>query len=84
VVRRTEGVTASFIKELLRRALIAVEGAESGDAAQQQAPQRLPERGWLRVTDRHLHSVLDVLLGDGNALTRRLLGAGGNRCAESG
>src|SRR5581483_11439930 len=70
VIRRTEGVTASFIKELIRRsALIAAEGAETPDGA---------GTAQLRLTDRHLHAALDVLLGDGNALTRRLLGAGGH------
>lgn len=79
VVRRTEGVTASFIKELLRRAaLIAVEGTETGD------PSQPSNQGGLRVTDRHLHAALDVLLGDGNALTRRLLGGGGRGAARSG
>ena len=70
VIRRTEGVTASFIKELLRRsALIAAEGAGGSDGAGSTP---------LRLTDRHLHAALDVLLGDANALTRRLLGAGGH------
>lgn len=75
VVRRTEGVTASFIKELLRRAaLVAVEEAEEAEGGGSAQP---PAQRSLRVTDRHLHAALDVLLGDGNALTRRLLGAGG-------
>lgn len=71
VIQRTEGVTASFIKELLRRAtLIAVE-SESSDRGDE------PWSGTLRLTDRHLHAALDVLLDDGNRLTRRLLGGGG-------
>ncbi|HET9169106.1 MAG TPA: ATP-binding protein [Actinospica sp.] len=65
VLHRTEGVTASFLKELLRRAaLIALEERE-GRAVEQ-----------LRVTDAHLDAALDVLLGDGSRLTRRLLGGG--------
>src|SRR5918994_2241315 len=58
IVARTEGVSASFIKELLRRAtLFAAE--EGGD---------------LRVTDRHVNEALDELLVAGGALTVRLLG----------
>ena len=58
VVTRTEGVSASFIKELLRRAtLFAAE--EGGD---------------LVVTDRHVNEALDELLVAGGALTVRLLG----------
>jgi hypothetical protein len=58
VVTRTEGVSASFIKELLRQAtLFAAE--EGGD---------------LVVTDRHVNEALDELLVAGGALTVRLLG----------
>lgn len=58
VVSRTEGVSASFIKELLRRAtLYAAE--EDGD---------------LIVTDRHVKEALDELLVAGGNLTMRLLG----------
>ncbi|MGF1470704.1 MAG: AAA family ATPase [Rubrobacteraceae bacterium] len=58
VVARTEGVSASFIKELLRRA--ALFAAEEGDE--------------LVVVDRHLNEALDELLLDGGTLTLRLLG----------
>jgi ATP-dependent 26S proteasome regulatory subunit len=61
VLERTEGVTASFIKELLRKA--ALVAADEGS-----------ER--LRVTDEHLRTALDVLLDERNTLTRRLLGSG--------
>jgi ATP-dependent 26S proteasome regulatory subunit len=58
IVARTEGVSASFIKELLRRAsLIAAE--EGGD---------------LVVEDRHVTEALDELLVAGGTLTLRLLG----------
>ncbi len=58
VVERTAGVSASFIKELLRRAtLFAAE-----------------EEGELVITDRHAHEALDELLVAGGALTVRLLG----------
>lgn len=58
VVARTEGTSASFIKELLRRAtLFAAE-----------------EEGDLVVTDRHVSEALDELLVAGGTLTMRLLG----------
>jgi cell division protease FtsH len=69
VIARTEGVTASFIKELLRRAaLFAAESAEqvTSDAGQDSQP--------LRVTDQHLTAALDQLLDTRNELTRLLLG----------
>ena len=58
VVERTEGVSASFIKELLRRATLFT--AEEG--------------GELVVTDWHLTAALDELLIAGGILTLRLLG----------
>jgi ATP-dependent 26S proteasome regulatory subunit len=61
VIERTEGVTASFIKELLRKAALVAADEDS-------------ER--LRVTDEHLRAALDVLLDERNILTRRLLGSG--------
>lgn len=60
VVRRTDGVTASFVKELVRRAVLeAVE--ESG---------RVDE-----VLHRHVSRALDDLLDSSQAVTRALLGA---------
>jgi hypothetical protein len=74
VVARTEGVTASFLKELMRRAaMYAAEDAASrgtgaeadrGDAAGQP----------LTVRDRHMNAALDELLDSRNQLTRSLLG----------
>ena len=66
VVRRTAGVTASFVKELMRKAslLSALESAGRG------APQ---------VTDRHLSDALDELLAEESAMTRALLGGLGGR-----
>ena len=69
VIARTEGVTASFIKELLRRAaLLAAESGEpvTSDAGHDNQP--------LRVTDEHLTAALDQLLDTRNELTRLLLG----------
>ena len=62
VIERTEGVTAAFLRELLRKAaLLAAEGDGSGEGA-------------LRVTDSHLTTALDQLLASGSQLTRVLLG----------
>ena len=58
IVARTDGTSASFIKELLRRATLLA--AEEG--------------GELVVTDRHVFEALDELLVAGGTLTMRLLG----------
>jgi hypothetical protein len=64
IVERTAGVTASFIKELMRKsALLSAEGEPDG-------------AGSPVVTDEHLNAALDELLAEGNALTRALLGGG--------
>jgi hypothetical protein len=68
VIARTEGVTASFIKELLRRAaLVAAEKDHDEDDAR---------GGPIRVTDAHLAAALDQLLDVRSALTQALLGGG--------
>jgi hypothetical protein len=59
VVERTEGVTASFIKELLRKAALLA-AVESPDE--------------LVVHDRHLTAALAELADEGSRLTRALLG----------
>jgi ATP-dependent 26S proteasome regulatory subunit len=61
VVERTEGVTASFLKELLRRAML--ECLADGH----------PEPA---VTGAHFSRALDDLLDDNQQLTRSLLGVG--------
>lgn len=73
-VSRTEGVTASFIKELVRKAALTAALAEDG-------------AGQLSVTDAHLTAALDALLADTAALTRALLGlrtAGGSGVDDGG
>ncbi|RJL31856.1 AAA family ATPase [Bailinhaonella thermotolerans] len=61
VVARTEGMTASFFKELLRRTVLtALRERESVDA----------------LTGAHLTTALDEMLGEREALTRSLLGGG--------
>ncbi|MDN5767861.1 MAG: ATP-binding protein [Humibacillus sp.] len=59
VAARSAGTTASFAKELVRRAVLmaAIEGAEGAD-----------------LTDGHLIAALDDLLSDAEHLTRSLLG----------
>lgn len=61
IVERTDGVTASFVKELLRRAML--EALHDNAAA--------PE-----VTAAHTGRALDDLLDAGQQLTRSLLGVG--------
>jgi hypothetical protein len=68
VIARTDGVTASFIKELLRRA--ALQAAESDEAASDQAGGDAP----ITVTDAAMTAALDQLLDTRSALTQVLLG----------
>jgi SpoVK/Ycf46/Vps4 family AAA+-type ATPase len=89
VVARTDGVTASFIKELLRRAALhaAVQADGRGAAPSPRhaiapAPGQAALNGHasgpappLRVTARHLNRALDELLDSRNDLTRVLLGS---------
>ncbi len=63
IVARTDGVTASFLKELLRRAVLAA--LEQGDA-------------YTAVTSNHTTAALDDLLHTNQQLTRSLLGVGNN------
>jgi hypothetical protein len=61
VLARTEGVTASFLKELLRRAALV-------------AVTRTPGAGAIAVAADDLDAALDELLDTRNAMTRALLG----------
>jgi hypothetical protein len=61
-ITRTEGVSAAFIKELLRRAALEAADADDPDGA-------------ITVTDRHLGVALREMLVASDELTRRLLGA---------
>ena len=63
VISRTEGVTASFMKELLRRAALRA-ADESADEAGEP----------ITITDAHMAAALDQLLDTRNQLTRALLG----------
>jgi ATPase family associated with various cellular activities (AAA) len=66
VVERTAGVTASFLKELLRRAALVAAERDPGPAGGEAA---------LRVTDEDMSAALDQLLDTRSQLTRILLGA---------
>jgi hypothetical protein len=67
VIDRTEGVTASFLKELLRRAAVV--------AAEADGPRELDgEAAPIAVRAEHLSAALDELLATRNAMTRALLG----------
>jgi hypothetical protein len=63
VIARTEGVTASFLKELLRRAALLA------------ATREADAHGELRVSADDLAAALDELLDTRNAMTRTLLGS---------
>ncbi len=69
VVERTEGATAPFLRELLRKAaLLAAEADEAAPA--DDGPHDEP----IRVASVHLTAALDQLLGSQGQLTRVLLG----------
>lgn len=61
----TEGVTASFFKELMRRAALVSAERADGEGS-----------GALVVGDAELRAALDQLLAERNRLTRILIGAG--------
>jgi len=62
MVRRTEGVSAAFIRELLRKAALIA------------ADQSRGESGPLVVTDARLREALHAIVVEGGELTKRLLG----------
>jgi len=64
VIERTDGVTASFLKELLRRAALIAAEANGGG-------------GRLAVSADQLDAALDELMDTRNAMTRTLLGGRG-------
>jgi cell division protease FtsH len=73
LVDRTDGVTASFIKELLRRAALHAAVGANGKATRS-PPAAVAATTTLRVTSRHLNRALDELLDSRNQLTGLLLG----------
>jgi ATP-dependent 26S proteasome regulatory subunit len=77
VIARTEGVTASFIKELLRRA--ALNAAEQ-DGLQIDGDEAAP----IVIRDAEMTAALDQLLDSRSALTQVLLGGAAARHAADG
>jgi AAA+ superfamily predicted ATPase len=71
VVERTNGVTASFIKELMRKAALGAALASGDDGPS----------GTIVVTDAEIRAALDELMSEETSLTRRLLG--GSPAGES-
>jgi ATPase family associated with various cellular activities (AAA) len=74
VIKRTDGVTAAFIKELLRRAAVLAAEAEPAAGPATDGDRAGPP---LRLTDVHLSEALDQLLDVRSRLTRTLLGGRG-------
>jgi ATP-dependent 26S proteasome regulatory subunit len=74
VIERTDGVTAAFLKELLRKA--ALLSCEADAAATTDGDDATDgDDSPIRITDAHLDAALDQLLNSRNQLTRILLGA---------
>jgi hypothetical protein len=76
LLSRCEGVSAAFLKELLRKAAVfaAIESEREDRAAD--VPEKGDERDTpLIVRDRHLDEAIGEMLHRGSALTRKLLGA---------
>ena len=74
VIARTEGVTASFLKELLRRAAIYAAEDAAGQGLGAGGNHGEAAEGPLTVRDTHMNAALDELLDSRNQLTRTLLG----------
>jgi ATP-dependent 26S proteasome regulatory subunit len=74
VIARTEGVTASFLKELLRRAAMYAAEDAAGPGPGAAADRGDAAAGPLTVRDAHMTAALDELLDSRNQLTRALLG----------
>lgn len=70
VVERTEGVTASFLKELLRRSVLEALHDRAADAGQGGSVQAPP------ITAADVTRALDDLLDSSQRVTRGLLGVG--------
>ena len=74
VIAQTEGVTASFLKELLRRAAIYAAEDAAGHSPGAVGDRDDAAGGPLTVRDAHMNAALDELLDSRNQLTRALLG----------
>jgi SpoVK/Ycf46/Vps4 family AAA+-type ATPase len=82
-IERTEGTTASFLKELIRRSVLeslhdpqgSASGA-AGDGTAQSGERGAADHGVPTVTGAHLARALDDLLDSAQGVTRTLLGVG--------
>jgi hypothetical protein len=74
VIARTEGVTASFLTELLRRAAMYAADDAAGPGPGGPADRADATARPLTVRDAHMNAALDELLDSRNRLTRALLG----------
>jgi hypothetical protein len=76
VIERTEGVTAPFLKELLRKAALLAADADAVDADTVAGDPAADGHGdaAIRVTAAHLDLALDQLFDSRSTLTRTLLG----------
>ena len=82
-IERTEGTTASFLKELIRRSVLESlhdpQGPAAGAAGDGTAPsgeRGAADHGVPTVTGAHLARALDDLLDSAQGVTRTLLGVG--------
>ena len=93
VLARAEGVTASFLKELARRAALFAldrdpsDGSDQSDPGGRSDPAGRSDRTEAgtpapTVTADDLDAAIEYLLDARNLMTRRLLGAGGDDAAE--
>lgn len=82
MVDRTDRVTASFIKELLRRAALHAAVGTNGKLTRSPPAADTLTATTLRVTSRHLNRALDELLDSRNQLTG-LLGGRAARGADA-
>jgi len=73
VVERTDGTTAPFLRELLRRAALLAAEADLAASAAETGEAGDPD-GAIRVTAAQLTAALDQLLDSRSQLTRALLG----------
>jgi len=75
VIERTDGVTAAFLKELLRKAALLSCEADAAATTTDGDDATDGDDSPIRITDAHLDAALDQLLNSRNQLTRILLGA---------
>ena len=74
MIARTEGVTASFLKELLRRAAMYAADDAAGQGPGGPADRADATTRPLTVRDGHMNAALDELPDSRNRLTRALPG----------